>query len=137
MNKTSRRDFIAKTMITTAAVATALPSEAAPKKEPFIHHVYFWLKNPNNAADTAKLIEGLTKLAKVPEIKMHYIGKPATTNRSVIERTYAVSWLCFFENLAEEEVYQTHPIHLKFIEEYSHLWEKVIVYDSVDAKISH
>jgi len=33
--------------------------------------------------------------------------------------------------LEEEEVYQKHPIHLKFVEDYSHLWEKVIVYDSV------
>jgi 3-phenylpropionate/cinnamic acid dioxygenase small subunit len=102
--------------------------------EPFIHHVYFWLKNPNNLEDRAKLIEGLKALAKVPEIQQHYIGTPAATNRGVIDTTYAVSWLCFFENLEEQQAYQVHPIHLKFIEDCSHLWEKVIVYDSVDAK---
>ncbi|MFC0185933.1 Dabb family protein [Pseudarcicella hirudinis] len=39
-----------------------------------------------------------------------------------------------FNNIEDEEIYQTHPIHLKFIEDYSHLWEKVIVYDSVGNK---
>ena len=105
-----------------------------PQKEPFIHHVYFWLKNPDNSEDRAALIAGLKALAKVPEIQHHYIGTPASTNRGVIDTSYAVSWLCFFENLDEQQVYQVHTIHLKFIEDCSHLWEKVIVYDSVDAK---
>ena len=105
-----------------------------PQKEPFIHHVYFWLKNTDSLEDRASLIAGLKALAKVPEIQHHYIGTPASTNRGVIDASYAVSWLCFFENLDEQQVYQTHPIHLKFIEDCSHLWEKVIVYDSVDAK---
>jgi hypothetical protein len=39
--------------------------------------------------------------------------------------------MCFFDNLEEEEVYQAHPIHLKFIEDYAYLWSKVNVYDSV------
>lgn len=103
----------------------------AKKKSPFIHHVYFWLKNPNSTADRDQLVEGLKKLSKVPEIKQFYIGFPASTNRSVIERGYAVSWLLFFKDLESEEVYQKHPIHLQFIKDYSHLWEKVIVYDSV------
>ena len=104
------------------------------QREPFVHHVYFWLKNADNLEDRAKLIEGLKALAKVPEIQQHYIGTPAHTSRGVIERTYSVSWLCFFESAATEEVYQTHSIHLKFIEDCSHLWEKVVVYDSVNAK---
>ena len=104
------------------------------QKEPFIHHVYFWLKNLDSSEDRAKLITGLKALAKVPEIQHHYIGTPASTNRGVIDTSYAVSWLCFFENLDEQQVYQVHTIHLKFIEDCSHLWEKVIVYDSVDAE---
>jgi Stress responsive A/B Barrel Domain len=106
-------------------------TEAKASKELFIHHVYFYLKNPKNEADTAKLIEGLNALTKVPTIRFVHIGTPASTDRSVIEKGYAVSWMCFFDNLEEEEIYQKHPIHLKFIEEYSHLWDHVIVYDSV------
>jgi hypothetical protein len=50
----------------------------------------------------------------------------------VIETSYAVSWLVFFDNAADQASYQTDPIHLKFVEECSALWVKVIVYDSVD-----
>lgn len=98
---------------------------------PFIHHVYFYLKNPSSQEDRDKLVEGLEKLAKVETIQAHYIGFPASTDREVIEKGYAVSWLCFFKNMEEEELYQKDPVHLKFIEEYGHLWEKVIVYDSI------
>lgn len=134
MKKTTRRNFITNTALATAATITTVQAEPATAKELFVHHVYFWLKNPNSETDREKLIEGLNKLSKVPTIRMHHIGLPASTNRSVIERSYAVSWLCFFDNLEEEEIYQKHPIHLKFVEDYSHLWEKVIVYDSVGPK---
>lgn len=131
MKNFSRRNFVKNVSLVTAASATFGTAEAKTAKELFVHHVYFFLKNPNNETDKAKLLEGLEKLSKVPTIRMVHIGSPASTNRSVIERGYSVSWLCFFDNLEEQEIYQKHPIHLKFVEDYSHLWEKVIVYDSI------
>lgn len=125
-----RRNFLTSAALASTAAAISLPTEAKEKKKVFVHHVYFWLKNPASEADRNKLIEGLTALSKVPTIRFHHIALPASTNRSVIERGYSVSWLCFFDNLEEEEIYQKHPIHLKFVENYAHLWEKVIVYDS-------
>lgn len=101
-------------------------------KNVFIHHVYFWLKNPNNIADSDQLAEGLLKLSAVKTIQRFHIGKPADTNRDVIERGYALSWFVEFKNATDQASYQTDPIHLKFIEDYSNLWSKVIVYDSVD-----
>ena len=97
----------------------------------FVHHVYFWLRNESNEEDKAKLIEGLRKLSKVSTIRKFYIGVPAATNRDVIERSYSVSWLLFFDNPADQDNYQTDPIHLKFVEDCSMLWKKVVVYDSV------
>jgi hypothetical protein len=134
MKDSNRRKFIKNAGLAALATAAPMVSEAAKTKEVFVHHVYFYLKNPKNPADTAKLIEGLKALSKISEIQFVHIGTPASTNRSVIEKGYDVSWLLFFKNLMEEEIYQTHPVHLKFIEDYSHLWEKVIVYDSVNAK---
>lgn len=118
-----------------AGLGTALPETAltAPK-EMFVHHVFFYLKNKGNAADKAKLLEGLNMLAKVPAIKMVHIGTPAGTTREVIEKTYDFSWLCFFDSAADEEVYQKHPIHDDFRNNYSSLWEKVVIYDSVGPK---
>lgn len=134
MNKTTRRKFLKNTALASVVTVPAFTAEETNAKELFVHHVYFWLKNPSSEADKAKLLEGLDALTKVPQIKMAHIGLPASTNRSVIERSYAVSWLLFFDSLEQEEIYQTHPIHLKFVENYSHLWEKVIVYDSVGPK---
>lgn len=116
------------------AVTVSPDTDALGKKEVFVHHVFFWLKNPGNAADRDKLVEGLKTLTKIPAIRKYYIGYPAATNRGVIDNSYAVSWLTFFSNMEEEEVYQKHPVHLKFVEDYKHLWEKVIVYDSVGPK---
>ncbi len=103
------------------------------KKDGFIHHVFFWLKNPNSAEDEQGLVEGLKKLSAATTIKSFHIGKPAATNREVIENTYAISWLLLFDNREDQDIYQTDPVHLKFIEECSHLWSKVVVYDTVDA----
>lgn len=101
-------------------------------KNIFIHHVYFWLKNSGNMADRDKLVEGLRKLSKVATIDQFHIGKPANTNREVIDSSYAVSWMLVFKNEADQASYQTDPVHLKFIEECSQLWSKVVVYDAVD-----
>lgn len=100
-------------------------------KSPFIHHVYFWLNNPDSKEDLAKLLDGLTKLSAVKAIRKFYIGKPADTNRDVIDSSYSVSWLLFFDNKADQDSYQVDPIHLKFVEECKHLWKKVTVYDTV------
>ncbi len=100
-------------------------------KETFIHHVYFWMHHPNNKEDQKALLTGLQKLSEVPVIQAFHIGIPANTDRDVIENSYSFSWLAVFNSLAEEEIYQTHPIHLEFIHTCRHLWNNVIVYDSI------
>ena len=136
MKKLSRRVFLGNTTALSLAgflgLMPAADKSKQNKKGDFVHHVYFWLKNPESAEDKAKLIEGLTTLRKIKPIRLARIGEPASTNRDVIERGYQVSWLLFFDSLEDQEVYQKHPVHLKFVENYSHLWDKVIVYDSVD-----
>jgi hypothetical protein len=135
MHTSSRRKFISETgkaAMAGTAIFAANQLQATDMKKVFIHHVYFWLKNPGNAADRDKLVEGLTKLSKVKTIKNFHIGKPAGTSRDVIDSSYAVSWFTYFDNDADQASYQTDPIHLKFVEDYSHLWQKVIVYDSID-----
>ena len=133
MKSSSRRRFLGNLALT-VPFAAALTSNTifAQKKGMFIHHVYFWLKNSGNKEDKAKLIEGLKKLSKVKTIKNFYIGQAAGTRREVIDSSYDVSWLLFFDSPANQDSYQTDPIHLKFIEECSSLWAKVTVYDSVD-----
>lgn len=96
------------------------------------HHVYFWLKNPESKTDIAELIRGIKTLTNVETIKSFHIATPAATeDRNVIDNSYRVSWLAFFDSEADEQIYQVHPTHVKFIENCEHLWSKVVVYDSV------
>ena len=98
----------------------------------FIHHVFFWLKEPANELNKQQLVQGLQKLSAVSAIKSFHIGQPAATSRGVIDTTYSVSWLLTFDTASGQDSYQVDPIHLNFVKECSHLWEKVVVYDSVD-----
>ena len=99
----------------------------------FVHHVYFWLKEANNQESHARLLKGLQTLTTIKAIHTAHIGVPATTNRAVIDRSYQFSLLLLFKNQADQDAYQVHPTHLQFVKECSSLWEKVVVYDSVDA----
>jgi hypothetical protein len=103
-------------------------------KTGIIHHVFFWLKNPDSKEDLAKLLAGLRTLKGIETVRDIRIGVPASTEkREVVDNSYSASELLFFDNLAGQKTYQDHPIHLKFVADCSHLWEKVVVYDAVDA----
>ncbi len=98
-----------------------------------VHHVFFWLKNPGSVADRDRIIEGLKTLRKIEAIKELRIGVVASTEkRDVVDNSWAVSELMFFEDLAGQASYQDHPIHQQFIKDCGHLWGKVVVYDAID-----
>ncbi|MBC7920944.1 MAG: Dabb family protein [Ferruginibacter sp.] len=99
----------------------------------FVHHVYFWLKNAGNQEEKARLLEGIRSLGQIETIQTVHVGVPANTNRDVIDTSYTLSLLLIFNDLKDQEVYQTHPVHLKFVETCAGLWSRVVVYDSVDA----
>lgn len=107
-----------------------------PKTNPLlVHHVFFWLKNPGSKEDQRKLVEGVKSLAKIETIRSLHVGVPAATEkREVVDNSYAVSELIFFDDIAGQNTYQDHPIHKKFVAEYAHLWDRVIVYDSISEK---
>lgn len=96
------------------------------------HQVFFWLKNPDSSADLQQLLTGIRQLAAIETIRGLHIGVPATTEtRAVVDSSYSVSELLFFASVADEQAYQVHPLHQKFIAECAHLWRKVVVYDSL------
>lgn len=124
-----RRTFLAATPL----IGATLPAHHASTEPKLLHHVFFWLKNPGNAADCAQLIKGLKSLSGIPSIQKMHIGVLASTEkREVVDTSWDVSELMYFHDEAGQKIYQDHPIHVDFVKNYSHLWQKVIVYDSVD-----
>jgi hypothetical protein len=134
MDKQTRRTFVATAAALGASTVTfASTSMESKDKKQLVHHVYFWLKNRESKEDLNKLIAGLTSLKEIKQLKLAKIGVPAATEkRDVVDNSYSVSWLNIFDDVQGQDEYQAHPIHLKFVEEHKHLWEKVIVYDSSD-----
>lgn len=135
-NQLDRRVFIeksAKVMAGAGIVAAASCStpEITELGKQFIHHVFFWLKEPSDKEVRLKFEKALKDLVTVETILDYQIGVPAPTDREVIDTTYSYSVISTFRNKEDQDIYQTHPKHLKFIEDCQELWEKVVVYDTV------
>jgi Stress responsive A/B Barrel Domain len=100
-------------------------------QQQLVHHVFFWLNNPDSAEDRDKLVEGLKTLAGIETIRFLHIGLLASTEkREVVDTSWQVSEIMFFDDAEGQAVYQTHPLHQAFVANYSHLWRKVLVYDA-------
>lgn len=111
--------------------AQAQNEKSTSMKDQVVHHVFFYLKNPESAADKAALKEGLKTLEAIPEVKQLFIGEPASTlKRDVVVNDWHVSEIMYFENVEDQDAYQSHPVHMKFVENCQRLWDKVIVYDT-------
>src|SRR5450432_3860057 len=130
MKRQSRRTFLTSaSLLTLGAAATAVPMQK--EKSLVIHHVFFWLKNPKSTQDRDKLVEGVKTLEKIETVRSIHVGIPAsTTPRKVVDASYAVTELIFFDDLSGQSTYQDHPVHKEFVETYGHLWDRVVVYDS-------
>ncbi|QNH14942.1 Stress responsive A/B Barrel Domain protein [Xanthomonas sp. SS] len=136
MTDRTRRDLIvAATALAAGVVAAgsrAATSTSANKAAfpPVVHHVFFWLKNPDSKEDLAKLLAGLRTLADIDTVRGIHIGVPAETEqRGVVDGSYSASELLFFDDVAGQNAYQVHPIHKQFVADCEHLWQRVVVYD--------
>ena len=99
-----------------------------------VHHVFFWLKKPESREDLAKLLAGLRTLANIETVRAAHFGVPASTEkRDVVDNSYSASEILFFDDLAGQKGYQDHPIHRQFVADFSHLWQRVVVYDAIAA----
>jgi hypothetical protein len=134
MKKQTRRNFLAASGVLGGSLAaSSTPLKKRQPKKLVIHHVFFWLKNPNSKEDLDKLLTGLKTLKNIPTVRAIHIGQTAKTEeRSVVDASFSASELLFFDDLAGQKTYQDHPIHLEFVKNCSALWDKVIVYDSID-----
>lgn len=132
MKHITRRSFITSAALLSTATSGYVLQAKAPKKT-LVHHVFFWLKNPGSIEDRNKLIAGIRALKKIESVKSLHVGIPASTEkRDVVDNSYHVSELMFFDDVAGQNIYQDHPLHKKFVETCSPLWSRVLVYDSME-----
>nr|WP_283627745.1 Dabb family protein [Alteromonas macleodii] len=126
MTDTKRRQFLATAGALASLSALPASAQATPRASaelpPILHMVYFWLKDTTSTEDKQKLIDGLQSLRAIPQVHSLHIGVPANTlKRDVIDNSFDVSELMFFESVEAQDEYQLHPIHKKFIEDCAHL----------------
>ena len=139
MNDSSRRQFLTGAAVLGAGVALSGHASAHGDQAAacgtlprLVHKVFFWLKRPGSDEDRAELIQGLKTLAAIETVRAMHIGVPASTEkRDVVDSSYDVSELLMFDDVEGQDIYQVHPVHQKFVADYAHLWEKVVVYDSI------
>lgn len=99
-----------------------------------VHVVHFWLKPDTSAAELADFVAGVKALGHIAQVKQLHVGIAANTEqRDVVDNSFTVSEILFFDDEVAQKQYQDHALHQQFIETYSHLWEKVVVQDSVCA----
>ena len=84
----------------------------------FVHHVLFWLKDDMSKTDIQNFEEALQSLLKIEYVKYGDIGKPAATTKPVIDNSYSYSLLTVFDNQEGHDLYQPHPVHKKFLEQF-------------------
>jgi hypothetical protein len=134
MEHNSRRRFIGNSALALGSVGLlsaqigCKPNQSGIEKM-FVHHVFFWLKEPENSEIRERFENELQELATIETIRYKHIGRPAATRREVIDSSYTFSLLVIFDDKVGQDIYQEHQIHLTFIENCKDLWEKVLVYD--------
>jgi hypothetical protein len=94
----------------------------------FIHCVYFWLKADITPEEEGRFLKGARALTKISSVKNGWVGKPAATDRPIIDRTYSYGLVIVCEDEAGHDHYQVDPVHDEF-RELHHLWTAVKIYD--------
>ncbi|MEO1162059.1 MAG: Dabb family protein, partial [Pseudomonadota bacterium] len=94
-----------------------------------IHTVFFWLWKTTGPEQIRQFESGLDLLTRDPNVLERQIGKPAATDRAVIDSSYDYAAVLKFSDLAGHDAYQAGEAHQLFLEACASLWSKVQVYD--------
>jgi hypothetical protein len=94
----------------------------------FIHCVYFWLKPDITTDEERRFLEGARALTKMSSVRHGWVGKPADTDRAVIDRSYSYGLVIVCADEAAHDAYQVDPVHDAFRELHG-LWTSVKIYD--------
>lgn len=95
-----------------------------------VHSVFFWLREDLTDEERAAFRKGVDTLKDIDSAEAVYVGTPAgTAERPVVDNTYDVGLTVVAKDVAAHDVYQEHPIHQAFVNEFKSYWTKVTIYD--------
>ena len=97
----------------------------------FVHSVYFWLKPDISDSDAAQFWRMVSALTTIPSVKHGWTGKPADTDREIIDRSYTCALVLVFDDDKGQDAYQVHPVHDAFRKECGSFWSKIVIYDAI------
>jgi hypothetical protein len=97
-----------------------------------IHTVYFWLKPELTDAQRAEFRRGVESLAGIPSVEKLYVGAPAMgiPARPVVDQSFSIGLTAVMRDVAGHDIYQKHPLHLAFLENFRTFWTRVQIYDA-------
>lgn len=100
---------------------------------PLLHIVFFWLKEPDNKQHRLEFETAIQKLINTnPQATANHLGCPAASEkRAVVDNSFTYCYTMSFPDLEAQNTYQTDPTHELFIKEAAHLWDRVVVSDSI------
>ena len=96
----------------------------------FTHLVFFWLnENTPPSERDSTLADCRELLRKIPGVRTIEAGKPAGTDRPVVDNSYDIGLCVILNDRAAHDAYQNHPLHQQFLAKHRQHWKKILVYD--------
>ena len=99
------KNLIIAICVSLLSATTAIHFYDRPKDESlFVHSVYFWLKDDVTAEQHNEFIELLRGLEQIKSVEALEVGQPAGTPRNVVDNSYDVALLVYFEDRAGHDL---------------------------------
>ncbi len=113
-------------------MSTAQTQATSQAQGPALAHMVFFTLKDNSPEAKAKLVQACVKYLSGHEGTLYFSAgtRVEELTREVNDLEFDVALHLVFKNKAAHDKYQTHPRHLKFIEENKHNWKRVRVFDS-------
>lgn len=93
------------------------------------HVVLFWTEKPHGETRD-RLLEAARSLATIPGVQNFRCGTPVSSPRAAVDESFAVAISMDFETAEALDIYQKHPIHQTFVQDFvKPLAGRFIVYD--------
>ena len=82
------------------------------------HVVVFWTDKPHGEAQARLLAGAQELLPQIPGVQEFRSGVAVPSPRGAVDDSFSVAISMSFADQATADSYQSHPLHMRFVEEY-------------------